>query len=234
MFTLLFIAMLTATTVAWFVIQRLQDKPWTEQGVLPASQDDVTSSAPKVGLWAFLGVVTSVFTIFTGAYFMRMDVSHGGVASGIMHAWVPIDEPPLLWINTIVLMLASAALETAKIAANRVAIESLRRAFIATCGLTLLFLASQVFAWQLVAGSIDAAPSSPSYAFFVLLTAVHGLHLLGGLFVLTRATARIWGGIDSNNVVAIGAVRQTVQLCATYWHFLLVVWVALFTMLIFT
>ena len=71
MFTLLFIAMLIAVTIAWFLIQRLQDRPWTEYGVIPGSQDDLTSNASKVGLWAFLGVVTSMFLVFTGAYFMR-------------------------------------------------------------------------------------------------------------------------------------------------------------------
>lgn len=235
MFTLLAIMMLIAATVAWFLIQRLQEKPWTQYGVLPASQDDLTSSAPKVGLWAFLGVVTSVFLIFTATYFMRMDTSHGGVSSGMLHAWHPVGEPPILWLNTIVLIATSLVLELARRAAA-VSDIARTRALLATASvLTLVFLSGQVIAWQIVATEIGGPDRSNSaYAFFVLLTAVHGLHLLGGLFVSTRAVARLWQGVDATNLIAVGAVRQTIQLCATYWHFLLAVWLGLFLLLLST
>lgn len=236
MFTLLFIGMLMSVTIAWFLIQRLQDKPWTQHGVLPASQDDLTSSAPKVGLWAFLGVVSSVFLIFTAAYFMRMNSSHGGMpSSGMeMQSWVPVAEPGILWFNTTILIAASVALEMARSAANRSAVTELRRLFAAVGIMTVIFLAGQTLAWQIVANSSHMTLTTPAFAFFVLLTTVHGLHLIGGLFVLTRAIARIWGGIDSGNIVALNSIRQTVQLCATYWHFLLLVWLGLFLMLLST
>src|SRR5690606_12624176 len=89
MMTALFIGMLTGITVWCLLVQRFKTKPWIEQGVIPASQDDFTSSAPKVGLWVFLGVVASLFLIFTGAYVMRMDHGHGGG----MQPWVAVDEP---------------------------------------------------------------------------------------------------------------------------------------------
>ena len=235
MFTLLAIMMLIAATVAWFLIQRLQEKPWTQYGVLPASQDDLTSSAPKVGLWAFLAVVTSVFLIFTGAYFMRMDSSHGGVASGMMHGWNPIGEPPILWLNTLVLIATSGMLELARRAAARTDIGLTRIHLTAATVLTLVFLSGQVVAWQIVAAEIGGADrSNAAFAFFVMLTAVHGLHLFGGLFVLTRAAARLWRDFDPQNVIAVGAIRQTIQLCATYWHFLAVVWLGLFLLLLST
>lgn len=235
MFTLLFIMMLIAATVAWFLIQRLQEKPWTQYGVLPGSQDDLTSSAPQVGLWAFLAVVASVFLIFTASYFMRMDTSHGGVASGMMHAWHPIGEPPILWVNTVVLLATSLALELARRAAAVPQIDKTRTLLALATVLTLVFLAGQVIAWQLVAAEIGGADrSNAAYAFFVMLTAVHGLHLLGGLFVLTRAVARLWQGFDATNLIALGAIRQTIQLCATYWHFLAVVWLGLFLLLLST
>ncbi|HMB72003.1 MAG TPA: cytochrome c oxidase subunit 3 [Gammaproteobacteria bacterium] len=233
MFTLLFIMMLIAATVAWFVIQRLQDKPWLVQGVIASNHDrgGIFFSAPNVGLWSFLAVVASIFGIFTGAYYMRMDSSHGGVAMGVMEAWIPVGEPLLLWLNTAVLIVTSLCLEGARRAVTHEAIGKVRSALIAACVLTLVFVAGQVYAWQLVSPEVMTR-SNAAYTFFVLLTAVHGLHLIGGLFVLTRAAARVSRDFDVDSKPAMAAIGQTVGLCATYWHFLLLVWAGIFALLL--
>ncbi len=55
---------------------------------------------------------------------------------------------------------------------------------------------------------------------------MHGLHLIGGLWVQVRATARVLRGAEAE------AVRLSVQLCTVYWHYLLGVWVVLFAVLL--
>jgi cytochrome c oxidase subunit 3 len=228
MLSALLIAMLTAITVWWLLIQRLKDKPWTKQGVVPTSQETVTSSAPKVGLWVFLAVVSSLFGLFASAYMMRVS-GHGGLA-----VWRPLDEPNVLWINTLVLVLASGAMQVAR---NRIDADDLaggRSYFLSAGLLTLVFLAGQAFAWQ-QARTINAlGPDSPAFAFFVLLTAIHGLHLIGGLWVLGRTTLRLFRGIDASNVVARSRIRMSVQLCTTYWHWLLLIWLGVFALLLST
>jgi cytochrome c oxidase subunit 3 len=220
--------MLTAITAWWLLIQRLKDKPWTKQGVLPTSQETVTASAPKVGLWVFLAVVSSLFGLFASAYSMRM-MGHGGLT-----AWQPLNEPSILWINTLILVLASGAMQVAR---NRIDADDLRGGrsyFLAAGALTLVFLAGQVLAWQQARATNDLLPSSPAFAFFVLLTAVHGLHLLGGLFVLVRTTLRIFRSSETSNVVARSRIRLSVQLCTTYWHWLLLIWLGVFALLLST
>ena len=64
--------------------------------------------------------------------------------------------------------------------------------------------------------------SSPANAFFYLLTGAHALHIVGGLAALGRSIARVWRG------AAVEQVRQGIELCAIYWHFLLLVWLILF------
>lgn len=237
MFTLLFIMMLIAATVAWFVIQRLQDKPWLVHGVLESNHDHgrIFSSAPHVGLWALLAIVASVFLVFTGAYYMRMDSSHAGtsigIQSGMLDAWMPVGEPFLLWVNTGVLVLTSISLELAKRASAGRQVSAMRNRLLAACVLTLVFVAGQIYAWQLVAPEVMSR-SNAAYTFFVLLTAVHALHLIGGLFVLTRAAARASRGLDLEDQLAHSAISQSIGLCATYWHFLLVVWIGLFAILL--
>ncbi len=228
MLSALFIAMLTAVTVWWLLIQRLKDKPWLKQGVLPTSQETVTSSAPKVGLWVFLAVVSSLFGLFASAYMMRVG-GHGGLVT-----WQALDEPSVLWINTLVLVLASGAMQVAR---NRIDADDFtggRSYFLAAGLLTVVFLVGQVFAWQQARAGGNVGPGSPAYAFFVLLTAVHGLHLIGGLWVLGRTTARIFRGVDASHVVARSRIRLSVQLCTTYWHWLLLVWLGVFALLLST
>ena len=228
MLTALLIAMLTAITVWWLLIQRLKDKPWTKQGVVPTSQENVTSSAPKVGLWVFLAVVSSLFGLFASAYSMRM-VGHGGLAS-----WQQLDEPNILWINTLVLVLASGAMQIAR---NRIDNDDLtggRSYFLAAGLLTLVFLVGQIWAWPQASASKELGPDSPAFSFFVLLTALHGLHLVGGLVVLGRTTRRLFRSIDPSHVVARGRIRMSVQLCTTYWHWMLLVWLGLFALLLST
>jgi len=235
MFTLLFIAMCFCMTVAFLLIRRLQEKPWTQHGILEGSQDGLTSSAPKVGLWVFLGVVTSVFLVFIGAYFMRMDMSHGGIAAGQMQGWQPVNEPSLLWLNTILLILASIAIQLAHgfSSSGRGRIK-MRRYFNAAGLLTMAFLVGQVLAWRLLYDAGEFSVSSPAFAFFILLTTVHGLHLVGGLYVWSRAAARLRRGLENAELPEVAALRQSIQLCATYWHYLLLIWLVLFAILLST
>jgi cytochrome c oxidase subunit 3 len=81
-------------------------------------------------------------------------------------------------------------------------------------------------AWRQLDAAGYFVASNPANSFFYLLTAIHGLHVLGGLVALARATGKVWRTADP------GRVRLSVELCAVYWHFLLVVWLALFALLL--
>jgi cytochrome c oxidase subunit 3 len=89
----------------------------------------------------------------------------------------------------------------------------------------VIFLVGQLLAWQQlnVAGYFVA--SNPANSFFYLITAAHGLHLMGGLVALGRTTAKVWRGGE------VARMRLSVELCAIYWHFLLLVWLVLLGLL---
>jgi cytochrome c oxidase subunit 3 len=131
----------------------------------------------------------------------------------------------LLWFNTAVLALSSVALQWAHLAARRNDMEGVILGLLAGAAAAVTFLVGQLLAWQqlIVAGYFVA--SNPANSFFYLLTAVHGLHLMGGLAALGKTTAKVW---RSTQVIE---VRLSVELCTIYWHFLLLVWLVLLGLL---
>src|SRR5690606_16762018 len=94
--------------------------------------------------------------------------------------------------------------------------------------LTFAFLAGQLLVWKQLADAGVFLASNPAHAFFYLLTAVHALHMLGGLVAWARTTVKVWRGTE------VARVRLSVELCAIYWHFLLLVWLVLFVLLLST
>jgi cytochrome c oxidase subunit 3 len=209
-----------AIVVGWLVRKTLNTSPWVEQrSVEAAGGDGALSLLPvQVGLWVFLAVATSLFALLVAAYHMRM----------VEADWTDVPLPGVLWLNTAVLVIASAAMQWTLVAARRGQADVVRMGLWSGGVFSFAFLAGQVWAWQQLNASGHYSASNPAYAFFILLTAVHGIHLLGGLAVWARATVRAVRGADFNKV------RLSVELCTVYWHFLLVVWAGLFAVLLYS
>jgi cytochrome c oxidase subunit III len=217
-FAILFFLVPVGAIVAWWLWQqRLTAKPWLEVSAVGEVLDTGASSLPAatIGLGVFLAVVSSLFALFISAYLMRMQVAD----------WAQMPAPKVLWFNTGVLILSSVALQYAEVAARRGRMEGVGDGLIAGGLFAVTFLVGQLFAWR----QLDAAgyflASNPANTFFYLLTGLHGLHLLGGLVVLLVTIDKVWRGCE------LGQVRLSVKLCAIYWHYLLLLWLVLFTLL---
>lgn len=225
--TAVFLALL-AGVIAWIlVVRRLTAKSWEARtpaaDVADVQVGDIGAigfAPAKLGLSMFLAVVTSLFGLFFSAYSMRMH--HGGDWD---HHFT---EPKVLWLNTLLLILASVALESARRAGRKDQVRELKIGLFAAGVFTFAFLGGQLAAWQQLSASGQFMSTGPAIAFFYLLTAVHGLHLLGGLLVWGKTMGRLTGGAELIDV------RLSVELCAIYWHFLLLVWLMLFGLLLST
>lgn len=217
--TLIFLAILMAVVIGWLLRQTLNTAPWE-----PRAADDAVSGTSFDGntrvlaLAAFLAVVTSLFALFISAYLMRRH----------MHDWSAVPEPDILWVNTLLLVVASLVYHGARSAAIKGQTGRLKAGLGLAGILTFLFLAGQLLAWRQLHDSGYYVSSNPANAFFYLLTAVHGLHLLGGLWVWARSAVKVMTGAEAE------AVRLSVELCTVYWHYLLLVWVILFGLLLST
>lgn len=215
-FAVAFIAVVGSIVAWWLSRQRLMAKPWLEEGVIGGAGPGASPAlAAKVGLGVFLAVVGSLFALFLSAYHMRMH----------MGDWRPLPAPALLWLNTALLVLSSVALHRAQAAAGRQQMDGVKAALLAGAIFAVGFLAGQLLAWRQLSAAGYFAAANPAAAFFYLITAVHGLHLAGGLVALGRTGARFRRGL------APAQLRLSIGLCAAYWHFLLLVWLVLFALL---
>jgi cytochrome c oxidase subunit 3 len=217
----LFVALGGAILLWVFLVRRLREKPWIEKG--PIELQDGASGVPaeRVGLWVFLAVVTSLFSLFIIMYSERSSYPD----------WQPLPELPLLWINTIFLVLGSVAFQRARGAAKRENLAGVKANLTAGGFFTIVFLIGQIVAWRQLSASGYFLATNPADTFFYLITGLHGLHLLGGLWVWAKTTSRVWHGLESFDVKQIAAVRLSVQLCSVYWHYLLLLWLVLFYLL---
>ena len=214
---ILFLAVIAIITGWWLSQQRLMAKPWLEEGPIDdfPGTGAMTLPAAKLGLGVFLAVVGALFTLVISAYSMRQNLAD----------WRALPVPKLLWFNTGVLVLSSLALQWAYLAARRNDLEGVIIGLLGGGVSAVIFLIGQLLAWQqlIVAGYFVA--SNPANSFFYLITAVHGLHLMGGLVALGRTTSKVWRGAK------VIEVQLSVELCAIYWHFLLLVWLVLLGLL---
>lgn len=165
-------------------------------------------TAGSIGLWAFMGVVTALFSLFLVAYAMRMDSPD----------WQGIALPWQVWLSTALLAAGGFAMQRSAHAA-RAGDMPRARWMLRLGGLgAALFVASQLWAWEALLALNVRPAGNPAGSFFYLLTAMHGLHVLGGLAGWGFAVASRGSG-----ATFVGRV----SLCARYWHFLLAVWVVL-------
>jgi cytochrome c oxidase subunit 3 len=183
----------------------------------PNAPDSAAASrALDTGLWVFIGVAGTLFALFLTAYAMRMDSAD----------WSTIALPHQLWLSSTLLLAGSVLLQRAS-AAARVARWPVARMLLLAGGVcAMAFIGVQLWAWQSLLTARVTLAGNPAASFFYVLTALHGLHVLGGL-IAWSATMPLASVQPADPARA--AIR--IALCARYWHFLLAVWVVLFAAL---
>ena len=218
-FILVSLAAMLAIFLGWLLKASFNVQPWVAELVdETANQAPMNANAKVVALETLLAVVTSFFALIMSAYGLRMDYAD----------WVPLNEPELLWLNTGMLVLASFVLQWTRNGAVSGRVSRVKPGLIVTGLLTVAFLAGQFAAWRMLSASGQYVSSNPANAFFYLMTAAHALHILGGMYVWARATLRVVNGAHPDTI------RQSVVLCTVYWHFLLIVWLVMFGLLLST
>ena len=204
------------------IFKLLSQKPWeASQAAIDNQHDGKTLylSKAKLGVRTIMVVSTVIFSLFVVSYSDRM----------LVHDWRSLSEPWLLWINTVILIFTSFVFHKAKILSDKNEFEKAKNYLLLVGFLTFAFITGQLLVWQYYVNLGQYASTNPANAFFYLFTALHGAHILGGLFFWGRATMKLF-----TNNYSVTKIKQAISLCAVYWHFLLIVWIVLFGLMITT
>jgi cytochrome c oxidase subunit III len=183
----------------------------------PRSASAASARSARSGVWVAMFAITMSFAAFTSAMFVRQGSTD----------WIHLAVPPILFVNTLLLVFSSFTLEFARraVRAKTIALlpslADLRKARIAvsvTLLLGLAFIAGQYLAWRQLAAQGFFLASNPNSSFFYVFTGVHALHVLGGLAALLLLLFRIFQ--RSPRLSLLPGV-------SLYWHFMCALWLYL-------
>ena len=187
-----------------------------------STSDLMATNRYRIGMWVGLASILMLFTALTSAYIVRAASSND---------WKSLPLPRVLLLSTALILISSGTFEFAKRRLKTDHDGSYKAWLLITTALGLGFLVSQLLAWRQLVNQGFYVASHPHSSFFYLLTATHGVHLLGGLLALLYLILRTAKPTHDdrfrvNRVAAAGAV-------GLYWHFMDVLWIYLFLLLFF-
>ena len=194
----------------------------------------------RLGLFFALSAVFMFFVAIVSVFFVAQGSTHIDANARQINAWLPMSMPPLLWLNSLALVLSSITIEIARrhmfrevhvmdewLGLGKPSSARAKPWVIATTVLGVLFLVGQFVAWQQLAVQRIHMNTSPSSHSFYLITGVHAFHLLAGVLALGGALLGLYFSKQMEN-------RQIyVDLAAWYWHSMGALWIVLFGLLVF-
>jgi cytochrome c oxidase subunit III len=159
--------------------------------------------------------ITMFFMALTSSFLVR---------KGLGNDWVAFSFPRILWVNTLILVASSFTIQAARRYLHQDQRAAFKRWWALTTGLGILFLGGQLIAWRQLAGQGVFLVTNPSSSFFYVLTAAHGLHLVGGILALLYVSRRNW----QRSRMSLGTATDVASI---YWHFMDGLWVFLLALL---
>jgi cytochrome c oxidase subunit 3 len=195
----------------------------------------------RLGVMFALAGDLMFFVALVSAFFVRQSTGHFDIHDNFVNDWRPLAIPPILWLNTAVLLLSGATMEMARrqlfhevdvmeewLGLGRPAVKRAAPWLIATLVLGVMFLAGQWIAWeQLVHEGFQFVSPDPSSHFFYLITGIHGLHLMLGIVGLSAALVGLF------TLKKIEFRQVAVDSVAWFWHAMGLFWIFLFVLLVF-
>lgn len=175
----------------------------------------------RVAMWFMLLVVIMTFGGLISAYIV--------LSTNQDLEWKPFALPYQVWISTALILASSFCYRTAHLKLNDNRQMQAKKWLLATTVLGGMFISSQILLWFQLARAGVYMQSNPYAGFFYILTAVHALHVFGGICALGYIVLRAWRETDSEDELMRRKNAATVV--GWYWHFMDGLWLVLLLLL---
>jgi len=197
----------------------LIEKPWEENQV---KIDNTNQGKTFKGISPQVSAVIIIFGVSTVLFSL--------IVTGYLYS-IPSDQDTLfffktnlLWINTSILILVAIVFKKINKDLENNRLLKIKTNMIQVGALSYLFLFAQIFFWFQLLESGKVVYTNSYFSSFYFFTALHGLHLLGGLF--------FWGKVCSK-ILKIENKKYTeqknnIEALSLYWTFLLIIWLVFF------
>tara|TARA_B100001173_G_C15934091_1_gene524110 strand:- start:98 stop:781 length:684 start_codon:yes stop_codon:yes gene_type:complete len=200
----------------------LVEKPWEKN---QAEIDDYHQGKTFEALSPQVSAVIVIFGVSTVLFSL--------VLTGYLYT-IPKDQdtmflfkPNLLWFNTLVLILVAYLFRKITKDLENIRLSKIKKNLVQVGGLSYLFLFCQIFFWFQLMNSGKIVSTNSYFTSFYFFTALHGLHLLGGLLFWGKVCSKILK-IKEEKIIE---EKKSLEALSLYWTFLLVIWFVFFLVL---
>ncbi len=175
----------------------------------------------RIGMWFLLLVVLMTFGGLMAAYIV--------IATNGVLEWQPFDLPKQVWFSTVLLLASSFTYHIANTSLIADKQEKSKKWLLATTILGGVFIASQLILWVALVNRGVYMASNPYAGFFYILTAIHAIHVIGGIIAFGYIVLRTWE--PTSNEKELNNRQVYSNAIGWYWHFMGGLWIVLMLLL---
>ena len=179
-------------------------------------EQPISMHPKKFALWLFLVTVVMIFAALTSAYIVRQAEGN----------WLEYELPEIFWYTSGIVILSSTALQVAYYSAKKDNFIGLRLGMVLTVLLGIGFLIGQWYSWVALVDREVFFVGNPAGSFLYVFTGLHAVHLISGVIFLIIVL------ISTFRYKVHSQALNTLDMAATYWHFLGGLWLYLFLFLL--
>jgi cytochrome c oxidase subunit 3 len=166
----------------------------------------------KFTLWVAIGSIVMMFAGLTSAYIVKREQPN----------WTSFDMPRIFWYSTFVMLASSLCIQVALRSFKDREMQRYRTLVVATLLLGVVFVILQWIGFNQIWQSGLTLKGAGAAQFLYVIFGLHALHVLGGVIVLGIMFIKAFNRrYRSYNPVPI-------EIAATYWHFVDLLWIYLF------
>lgn len=169
----------------------------------------------KFTLWVAMGSILMMFAALTSAYIVKKNQS----------SWLEFDLPEIFNYSTVVMLLSSVTVYLSVRAFKAGKMGNYRALVTVTAILGVLFIVMQWTGFKDLEAqdiALTGSKSNSAASFLLVITGIHMVHVLGGVIALLIIFIRAYA-VKIRNYSSL-----PIELAATYWHFVDVLWIYLF------